>query len=211
MNAHASLIGIYEPGDGWLFRSGAGAKYLLLLAVTVPPLAAGTWWVTVAALALVLVLLATSGVGPRRALRIGWVLWILLAVMTAYHLFARDPAAAVVQSGNILVAVLAARMLTLTTSTPELMDALARALRPIRAIRGNPSTVALAVALMVRSVPFLIGSIDQARDATRARGKDRNPALLATPVVLGAVLYAERTGEALHARGLPDPGLDVTG
>ena len=27
MNAHASLLGIYEPGDGWLFRLPIGAKY----------------------------------------------------------------------------------------------------------------------------------------------------------------------------------------
>lgn len=206
MNAHASLLGLYEPGEGWLFRLGTGVKYLLLLAVTIPPLAAGTWWVTAAALAVVLALLWTSGVTPVRALRIGWVLWMLLAVMAAYHLISLNPTAAVVQSGNILVAVLAARMLTLTTSTPVLMDALARGLAPVRWLRIDPQQVALAVALMIRSVPYLIGSIDDARDAARARGRDRNPALLLTPVVVGAVAYAERTGEALHARGLPEDG-----
>ncbi|MHA6525409.1 energy-coupling factor transporter transmembrane component T family protein [Tessaracoccus sp. G1721] len=203
MNAHASLLGLYEPGEGWLFRLPTGAKYLLLLAVTVPPLMAGMWWVTAAALIVVLGLLWTSGITPWRALRIGWVLWILLIVMAVYHLISLNPAAAVVQSGNILVAVLAARMLTLTTSTPVLMDALARGLTPLRWVRVDPQQVALAVALMIRSVPYLIGSIDDARDSARARGRDRNPALLLTPVVVGAVAYAERTGEALHARGLP--------
>ena len=51
MNAHASLLGLYEPGEGWLFRLGTGAKYLLFLAVSIPPLAAGSWWVTTLALA----------------------------------------------------------------------------------------------------------------------------------------------------------------
>lgn len=204
MNAHASLLGLYEPGEGWLFRLPAGAKYVLMLAVTVPPLVAGTWWATAAALMVVLGLLWTSGITPSRALRIGWVLWILLAVMAVYHLISLNPGAAVVQSGTILVAVLAARMLTLTTSTPVLMDALGAALGPVRWVRLDPRQVALAVALMIRSVPYLIGSIDDARDAARARGRDRNPALLLTPVVVGAVAYAERTGEALHARGLPD-------
>lgn len=206
MNAHASLLGLYEPGEGWLFRLGTGAKYLLFLAVSIPTLAAGSWWMTTLALAVVLVLLWTSGVTPWRALRIGWVLWMLLIVMAAYHLISLNPAAAVVQSGNILVAVLAARMLTLTTSTPVLMDALARGLAPLRWVRIDPQQVALAVALMIRSVPYLIGSIEDARDAARARGRDRNPALLLTPVVVGAVAYAERTGEALHARGLPEHG-----
>mgnify|MGYP001237780853 CR=1 FL=1 len=206
MNAHASLLGLYEPGEGWLFRLGTGAKYLLFLAVSIPTLAAGSWWMTTLALAVVLVLLWTSGVTPWRALRIGWVLWMLLIVMAVYHLISLNPAAAVVQSGNILVAVLAARMLTLTTSTPVLMDALARGLAPLRWVRIDPQQVALAVALMIRSVPYLIGSIEDARDAARARGRDRNPALLLTPVVVGAVAYAERTGEALHARGLPEHG-----
>jgi len=203
VNAHSSLLGLYEPGQGWLFRFPVGLKYLLLLLVTVPPLVWGHWGVTVAALAAVLVLLGSSGIGPVRALRIGWVLWILLLVMAVYHLVSFNPAAAVVQSGTILVAVLAARMLTLTTSTPVLMDALGRALGPLRWVRIDPRQVALAVALMIRSVPYLIGSIDDARDAARARGRDRNPALLLTPVIVGAVAYAERTGEALHARGLP--------
>ena len=56
MNAHASLLGLYEPGEGWLFRLGTGTKYLLFLAVSIPPLAAGSWWVTTLALAVVLVL-----------------------------------------------------------------------------------------------------------------------------------------------------------
>ena len=35
MNAHTSLLGVYEPGDGWLFRLPIGAKYLLMLAVAI--------------------------------------------------------------------------------------------------------------------------------------------------------------------------------
>jgi biotin transport system permease protein len=114
------------------------------------------------------------------------------------------PEQAVVVPGNLLAAVLAARMLTLTTSTPDLMDALARGLAPLRWVRVNPQAVTLTIALMIRSIPFLAGAVQDARDAARARGKDRNPALLLTPAVVGAVAYAERTGEALHARGLPE-------
>lgn len=206
MTAHTSLLGLYEPDDGWLFRTPVGLKYLLLLAVTVPPLLVGHWGLTLAAVVTMLMLLATSGIRPPRSLDIGGVLWLLLAIMAAYHLVSLRPAAAVVQSGNILAAVLAARMLTLTTPTPDLVDALVTGLRPLRWLRVDPGQVALAVALMIRSVPYLIGSIDDARDAARARGRDRNPALLMTPVVVGAVAYAERTGEALHARGLPGEG-----
>ena len=63
------------------------------------------------------------------------------------------PSAAIMRPGNILVAVLAARLLTLTTSMPVLMDALATALTPLRLVRLDPAQAALAVALMIRSIP----------------------------------------------------------
>lgn len=204
MNAHASLLGIYEPGDGWLFRLPIGAKYLLMLAVAVVPIVVGSWWATLLAIVVVTVLLLTSAIPPRRVFGIGLYLWVLLAVLAVYQLVSLRPEQAVVVPGNLLAAVLAARMLTLTTSTPDLMDALARALAPLRRVRVNPQAVTLTIALMIRSIPFLAGAVQDARDAARARGKDRNPALLLTPAVVGAVAYAERTGEALHARGLPE-------
>lgn len=204
MNAHASLFGIYEPGDGWLFRIPVGWKYLLLLAIAVPPLIAWAWWATLAALVVAVGCLLTSGIGPRRIFALGWYLWVLLAVMAVYQVTSTLFEAAFVAPGNVLAAVLASRMLTLTTSTPVLLDALSTGLRPLRLIGVNPDSVSLMVALMLRSIPYLAGSLQDARDAARARGSERNPVFLLTPAVVGAVAYAQRTGEALHARGLPE-------
>lgn len=202
MNAHASLLGFHQPGDGWLFRLPVGWKYVLVLAVSVPPLVLLTWWATLGFLVLILLLATTSGLGPRRMLAIGWLMWALLAGLAAFQIVTLNPVAALVRPGNILAAVLAARLLTLTTPTPVLMDALAIAFVPLRLLRIDPEQAALAVALMIRSIPYLLGSVDDARDGARARGLDRNPARLLTPVVLGAVGYAERTAEALQARGI---------
>lgn len=197
---NAPVFGLYQPGTGWLFRLRVGWKYLILLALTMPALVLTTWWVTVAALAACLLVLLSSGITPRKSLDIGWVLWLVLGMVAAYHLVTLNPLDAVVHPGNILAAVLAARVVTLTTPIPELLDALVALLAPVPGV--NEQRVALAVALMLRSVPYLIGSIDDARAAARARGLQRNPALLLTPVLLGAVAYAERTGEALSARGI---------
>ncbi|MDF1487859.1 energy-coupling factor transporter transmembrane component T family protein [Tessaracoccus caeni] len=203
MNAHTSLLGVYQPGDGWLFRLPIGWKYLLMLAVAVPPVLVREWWITAAALIVVLVALLTSRVSLGRILDVGWYLWVLLGVMVAYQLISLLPVMAFVGPGNLLAAVLAARMLTLTTSTPDLMDALARALGPLRHVGVNPRAVTLTIALMIRSIPFLAGAVQDARDAAHARGRTRNPVALLTPAVVGAVAYAQRTGEALEARGLP--------
>ncbi len=202
MNPHAGVLGIHEPGDGWLFRIPVGIKYLLLLALVVPVLAFASWPVTLGALLVVLLFHRTSGIRLSRALRLGWMMWSILAVLALFHLVTLAPEAAFVRPGNLLVAILAARMLTLTTGAPELLDALVWALRPLRFLGVNPDQVALAVALMIRSIPYLLGSVDDARMAARARGLERNPALLLTPVIIGAVAYAERSGEALMARGI---------
>ena len=64
---------------------------------------------------------------------------------------------------------------------------------------GTPSN--LAISLMLRSIPFIVGAVGELRDAVRARGLRPNPVRLVTPAVISAVAYAQRTGEALAARG----------
>lgn len=204
MSAHTSILGVFEPGDGWLFKLPVGPKYLILLALAVPPIFVFSWWATLAALILVIAALLTSGLRVRKIFGFGGYVWVFLALLAGYQLLGARPEAAFVTPGNLLVAVLAARMLTLTTSTADLLDALTRGLQVLRHLRINPDAVALMVALMLRSIPFLAGSIEDARAAARARGKERNLALLLTPAVVNAVAYAQRTGEALHARGLPE-------
>ena len=206
-SSHPGVLGLHVPGDGWLFRSPVGVKYILLLALVVPVLFFVTWPATLAALVAVLLLLATSGILPPRALRLGWMMWLILGMLAFFHLMTLDPVAAFVRPGNLLVAILAARMLTLTTSTPDLLDALVWVMRPLRLLGINPDQVALAVALMIRSIPYLLGSVDDARMAARARGLERNPARLLTPVMINAVAYAERSGEALVARGIGERAL----
>ncbi|MGO1384682.1 MAG: CbiQ family ECF transporter T component [Arachnia sp.] len=202
MTSHSGVLGIHVPGDGWLFRTPVGIKYFLLLVLVTPVLLLVKWPATLAALVVALLLLATSGILPLRALRLGWMMWLILGALVTFHLVTLNPVAAFVRPGNLLVAILAARMLTLTTSTPDLLDALVVVLRPLGVLGLNPDQVALAVALMIRSIPYLLGSVDDARMAARARGLERNPALLLVPVVISAVAYAERSGEALVARGI---------
>ena len=106
MNAQVSLLGLYQPGEGWLFRAGVGWKYLIMLALSIPALVLQQWPLTVSSLMATVLLLFSSGIGLVRALRIGWVMWLLLAALTAYHLVVLNPGAAVVQPGNLLLAIL---------------------------------------------------------------------------------------------------------
>lgn len=203
MNASRALLGIFIPGTTIWHRLGVGWKYLVFLALTIPAVF-GTPAFALGALALTLVLVATT----RAPLRIAWGMPLglvtLFALVAAYHVFFGDPLMAVKVVGTTLTALYAGRIILITTPMPVLIDALVAAARPFRPLGANPERFGLAVAVLVRSIPYVISSFGEVRDAARARGLDRNPLASVTPVVIQAVAYARTTGDALMARGLGD-------
>lgn len=204
MNASRALLGIHIPGNTPWHRMGVGWKYLVFLALTVPAVVLRDPLVTLGTLALTLVLVATT----RAPLRIAWgmplPLALLLAALAAYHVFTGAPEVAVAVVGATLVALYAGRILLISTPMPVLIDALVAAAGPFRRVGANPERFGLAVAILVRSIPFVVSAFGDVRDAVRARGIERNPIASVTPVVIQSVAYARTTGDALMARGLGD-------
>ncbi|CAL8972961.1 MAG: energy-coupling factor transporter transmembrane protein EcfT [Actinobacteria bacterium] len=197
-----NLFRLYAPGDSWLHRLGVGWKYLVLLALTVPALAVSAPVPSLTALGVSLALLASTRVGVRTAWALPLGFWILVAVLGGYQVLVGRPDLGVVVTANLATAVYASRLLTLTTPGPVLLDALVAALRPFRLLGVDAERVGLAIAIMLRSVPLLLDTFGQVRQAARARGRERNLFALVTPVVVRAVGQAQATGAALAARGL---------
>lgn len=202
MNPARALLGIYLPGDTWWHRRGVGAKYLVVLALIIPaalctdPL----WSLGLAAASALLV--ATTGAPLRLAWGIPWGLVVVVGAIAAYHVVVGHAALAVTVACALLVALYATRLLLFTTPTPALVDAVVAATAPLRAVGFDPERFGLAVAIMLRSVPYLAGAVADLQDAARARGLERHQLTLLAPVVVEAVAYARRTGDALAARGL---------
>lgn len=203
MNAARALLGLHVPGTTPWHRMGVGWKYLVFLLLTFPAVF-GTPPVVIGALVVTLALVATT----RAPLRLAWGmplgLVILFALVAGYHTLVGAPAMAVKVVGTTLTALYASRIVLITTPMPVLIDALVAAAGPLRRFGANPERFGLAVAVLVRSIPHVIASFGEVRDAARARGLDRNPLASVTPVVIQAVAYARTTGDALLARGLGD-------
>lgn len=187
------LFGTHTPGDSWVHRTPAGAKILAVLLLSLIPLIIRSPWVTLGALMLSLTVLLASCVPMRRWLPLAWPVVLVLAAVVIYQGLRGRPDLMVVVPGNVLAALYLARALVLTTSGPDLLDALSRML---------PERVALAVALMLRSIPQLLEAMGTVRDAVRARGLERNPIANLAPVIVHAIALAQATGDALVARGL---------
>jgi biotin transport system permease protein len=198
------LTSAYQPGTSFLHRSGAGAKLLGLLVFSTV-LVAWKSPVTVLAGSLVVVgMYAIAGFGVRtlwaqaRPLR-----WFVLFLLP-FQWWTSGPQEAFVVVGTIVVAVVGAALVSLTTRVTDLLDVIARLLEPARAIGVDPERVALLLALTIRAIPVIAATLHESRDARRARGLERSTRALVTPVVVRTIRHADRVGEALAARGVDD-------
>jgi biotin transport system permease protein len=145
-----------------------------------------------------------SGVGLRAvATQVRPLLWVLVPV-AALQVWLAGPVAAARVTVGLLLAVSAAAVVTLTTRTEDLLDAIVGMLRPLRRLGVQPDRVALVLALAVRTVPVLAGLGAEVRAARAARGAERSLRAFAVPFVIRSLRYADRLGEALAARGVDD-------
>jgi energy-coupling factor transporter transmembrane protein EcfT len=149
-----------------------------------------------------------------RALRPVRVLFLLLF---ALHLFfAPGPAADGLRTGALVtwqfaLLILLAALLTLTTTSAELIAGLERLLHPLRTVGVPSHDVALLLSLALRCLPLYVDELHRLREARLSRGA--SPACgtirqrirwtvgLLIPLLLSTVRRAEELASAMEARG----------
>ena len=198
------LTGSYQPGTSLLHRSGAGLKLLGLLIFSTLLVAWRSPVTVLVCFAVVVGLYSIGGFGVRTLASQVWPLrWIVL-LLFPFQWWTAGWQAAVGIVGTLVLAVVGAALISLTTRVTELLDVIDRLLQPARAIGVDPDRVALLLALTIRAVPVIAGTLHEARDARRARGLEHSTRALVTPIVVRTIRHADRVGDALAARGLDD-------
>lgn len=208
MRGHAFLIAGYVPGTSIFHRMPLWRKAVLLLLVAVLVLSSPAFSVRVGATITSVVLVAV--VLAHFVARLSWIrLWravrlmlIFLLLIGVYQWWQFGPSTAWTVIAAIVATVVASNILTSTTAIDELLDGLGALIRPLERFGADPERFSLTVALMLRSIPFILGAFSDVKDAARARGLERNLLARSLPVVIATVGYARATGEALAARGL---------
>lgn len=200
----STALAVYSPGRSVLHRLPASVKLLVLVAVAV-----GTGWLDQpvrvgVALLVVLVLYVVAAIPPRLLLAQVRPLFWLLVVLVVAQLLLADWRVAVVVTGNLLMLVLLAALVTLTTRTTALVDVIVAGCRPLRVVGVDPERVGLLLALGIRSVAVVVGLAGQVREAQLARGLGASPVAFAVPLVVRSLRHADALGEALVARGVDD-------
>jgi len=198
------LTGTYQPGTSLLHRSGAGVKLLGLLAFSTSLVAWRSPITVLVCLAVVVALYGIGGFGVRTFASQAWPLrWIVLFLFP-FQWWTAGWQAAVGIVGTLVLAVVGAALISLTTRVTDLLDVISRMLQPARVVGVDPDRVALLLALTIRAVPVIAGTLHDARDARRARGLERSTRALVTPIVVRTIRHADRVGDALAARGIDD-------
>jgi biotin transport system permease protein len=198
------LTGTYRPGTSLLHRSGAGAKLLGLLVFSTVLVAYKSPVTVLAGFILVAGMYGIGGFGVRTLGAQAWPLRWFVLFLAPFQWWTAGWQAAFVVVGTLVVAVVGAALVSLTTRVTDLLDVIAAVLEPARAIGIDPERVALLLALTIRAIPVIAATLHEARDARRARGLEHSTRALVTPVVVRTIRHADRVGEALAARGIDD-------
>ena len=197
------MIGLYHPGSSLLHRIPAGAKVLVFAALTLAiALTAGGAWTLPAAGCLTAALYLLGGLGIRPLLRqLCAARWIVLVMLVTQVIFLPVPVA-LTNTGRVLIVIVLAALITLTTRIPALLDATERALAPFRRFGVNPAAIGLLLALTITAIPVIGGFATAIREAQRARGAPVRLQRFVVPLLVMSLKHSDELADALTARGI---------
>jgi len=134
------------------------------------------------------------------ALNLKPVFWILSAIFV-FQFFAAGIWPALDTALTLATLVAAAAWVSATTRTDEMLEALKRALAPLKRVNLNPDSISFVLVFTVRLVPFVAQVGREALAARLARGAGRNPFAALVPTVIRLMRETDQIAEALVARG----------
>ena len=189
----------YRPGRS--LPAGPKLVVVMALALSVSLAPAGLWLPAAAAVVVPgCYLLAGLGVRKvgRQLYRLRWL--VLVTLLTQLFFLPRLTVA--VNVVRVVAVILLANLVTLTTRTSSLLDAVERALSPLRRLGVDPGRTALMLSMTITTIPVIAGFATQIREAQRARGVPVSPLAFVVPLLVMALKHADDQADALTARGV---------
>lgn len=195
------MMGGYLAGATWLHRLPAGLKLLLLAGGSFVLLPVRDWQLFALGLIVVVGLYVALGRDAVRRLRLFKpIIPLLLIIGSVQGISSRWEDGAIVVL-RLLLMVLVADLVTMTTTMSALMSAVEPLFRLLRPLGVNSRKIALSVALVLRFVPVLLANWRAREAAWRARSQRRVPLRIVVLFLIETLRLADHVAEALDARG----------
>ncbi|WP_426518408.1 energy-coupling factor transporter transmembrane component T family protein [Diaminobutyricibacter sp. McL0618] len=195
------MIPVHVEGSSMVHRMPAGAKLSVMVVVVAlisltpnGPLLAG-WGI------LVVVGYALAGLLRSQLFRQVYLMrWIIVITVVGQLVFVGETAA-VLNTLRIVILILAAALVSLTTRVSDMLETVERFVGRFRRFGANPEAVGTVLMVAITSIPVIASHAGRVREAYRARRAGTNiPAMTSTMLVL-AIKHADELGDALVARG----------
>ncbi len=195
------MMSLYLAQISWLHRLPAGLKLTCLAITTVMLYPVKDMWVITAAVAITLGIYASlgrSGLAQLKLLKP--LLWMMLAIF-ALQYWTMGLTEAWILLGRMLVLILLANAISMTTRMDEMNAVFQFLLTPLRCLGVQTQRIAFALSLLIRFVPVLVSFMHALLAAWRARGGQRRYWQIIAPLVVQALRMSDQVAEAVAARG----------
>lgn len=194
----------FVPGRSAVHRASPALKIVTLFATCTLLFVMESGWVLGGAALVLAALYALARVPLDAAIEALRPAAIVLAVIFLVQLHLAGLELAAFVTLRFVVMILAASLLTLTTRTGALVEAIEAALRRLLG-RDAAEAVGLAFSLCLRFVPRVRATFEEVREAQRARGLERDWRALAVPTIVRTLKSADEIAQAIAARSI-EPG-----
>jgi energy-coupling factor transport system permease protein len=185
-------IGQYVDSGSYVHSLRPATKYLWLLSLMVPGIAASSYAGAAAPLAIALAIGAAAGVRPGfllRGIKPVLPLFVLIALLQFVFAWPGDDSAVLLSLGPLSATAREARLAVMTvlrtvslmtviglftsaTSEGESMHGIEDILAPLKKLGLRPQRLALAVGVALRFVPIVAGELEDIAKAQASRGAD---------------------------------------
>jgi biotin transport system permease protein len=193
------LTDLYVFGDSPIHRARPAVKILALAAICTALFVFEGWAFLLLSAMLVAAGFAAAGLRPVHALSaLKPAIWILAAIFAA-QVYLNDLALAGFVVGRFAVMILAATLVTLTTTSAEFVDGIHSVLKYAPAWVPK-ARIALAISLCFRFIPLVRTVLTEVRQAQHARGLGRNPLAVLVPLIVRTLKTADEVSQAIYAR-----------
>lgn len=195
----------YNPGSSRLHQIGAGPKIAFLTIVGTLLFVLPRFDLSIAMLVGVIILYRSAQISFTTAWTqvrsVAWVIGILFFVQVLLDHWLT----ALLVVTRLVALLLLASLITLTTRSSDMIDALKHGLAWLKYLGINPDKVSLSLSLALRFIPVLATIANEVREAQKVRGLDRSVIATTVPVIVRTLKMADDISSAIEARSY-DPG-----
>lgn len=195
------MISIYLQGASWAHRLPAGLKLLAVALGSLLLFQVTEWWVFGLCLAAVTAAYASLGKRGLAQLKLLRGIAVFVAALLALHWYSGTLPEGIATVMRLIVMVLAANFVSVTTRMDDMLEAVQPLFAPLRWFGVSPRKAALGVTLVLRFAPHMALVFSRLRESWQARTGRKSSWRLFAPFAIQSLRMSDNVAEALKARG----------